>query len=179
MQSLNGIIAKYGKDTDKMRYERVYQQYFRGRKPPRKVLEIGVNKGASLMVWKEWFKAKVFGIDNDLAKLEYEPGKVFQGDQTDRKFLRRVMSEIGSVDLIIDDGGHKMKQQIISFQELWPYLNKGGIYVIEDLITSSMPEYIDLPFTTVDYLLKEVKLIAEGLKAESITFFRNICLIEK
>ncbi len=39
-------------------------------------------------------------------------------------------------DIILDDGGHTMKQQITSFKILYPFVKKGGIYIIEDLHTS-------------------------------------------
>ena len=38
--------------------------------------------------------------------------------------------------MIVDDGGHRMDQIIISFQSLFPFLKKGGLYIIEDLCTS-------------------------------------------
>ena len=65
-------------------------------------------------------------------------GRVFFGDQADRTFLRRVVAETvqktnKKFQLIIDDGGHRAVQEIISFQELWPYLADGGIYIVEDL----------------------------------------------
>jgi hypothetical protein len=42
----------------------------------------------------------------------------------------------GPLDLIIDDGGHTMRQQQTSFGFLFRHLKVGGIYIIEDLHTS-------------------------------------------
>jgi hypothetical protein len=39
---------------------------------------------------------------------------------------------------VIEDGGHTMRQQITSFEVLFPFLNPGGIYFLEDLLTSWM-----------------------------------------
>jgi 8-demethyl-8-alpha-L-rhamnosyltetracenomycin-C 2'-O-methyltransferase len=44
-------------------------------------------------------------------------------------------------DIIIDDGGHSMNQQITSFKTLFPFLKPGGLYIIEDLHTSYWQEY--------------------------------------
>jgi hypothetical protein len=58
------------------------------------------------------------------------------GSQEDIAFLKTVNSEQGYFDVIVDDGGHTMKQQITSFTHLLPKVRSGGIYVIEDLETS-------------------------------------------
>jgi len=42
-------------------------------------------------------------------------------------------------DIIIDDASHYPPHQIISFQNLWPKLRPGGLYVVEDIETS----YVD------------------------------------
>ena len=42
----------------------------------------------------------------------------------------------GHFDVVVDDGGHSMEQQLTSFRVLFPLLRPGGIYVIEDLDTS-------------------------------------------
>jgi hypothetical protein len=41
--------------------------------------------------------------------------------------------EVQSVDVIIDDGGHTTEQQIVTFEELFPILNPGGVYLCEDI----------------------------------------------
>jgi hypothetical protein len=65
-------------------------------------------------------------------------GKVFFGDQANRTFLHSVIDKTvkktgHKFQLIIDDGGHAATQEKVSFQELWPYLDDGGVYIIEDL----------------------------------------------
>jgi hypothetical protein len=43
--------------------------------------------------------------------------------------------------MIVDDGGHKMEQQITSFKSLWSCLNDGGLYIVEDTHTSYWPGF--------------------------------------
>jgi hypothetical protein len=45
------------------------------------------------------------------------------------------------VDIVIDDGGHQMRQQITSFEELYPHIQPRGVYLCEDIHTSIVPEY--------------------------------------
>jgi predicted O-methyltransferase YrrM len=60
-------------------------------------------------------------------------------------------------DLIVDDGGHSMKQQQASLEGLWDALKPGGVYIIEDLLTSYMSDlgggYLR-PQTTIEALKK-------------------------
>ncbi|MDE3214022.1 MAG: class I SAM-dependent methyltransferase, partial [Bacteroidota bacterium] len=41
----------------------------------------------------------------------------------------------------IDDGGHTMRQQLITFEILYPFLKDDGIYLCEDTHTSYWYEY--------------------------------------
>jgi SAM-dependent methyltransferase len=109
------------------------------------LLEIGVFHGGSLQMWKKYFgrKASIIGLDVDertrsLAEPQIE---IVIGDQGDRAFLQKMRSEFGPFDIVIDDGGHTMEQQIRSFEELWPAVKDGGVYVVEDLHTSYWDEY--------------------------------------
>ena len=63
------------------------------------------------------------------------------GSQEDIEFLKTVNSKQDYFDVIIDDGGHTMTQQITSFIYLLPKVRSGGIYIIEDLETSYSPNY--------------------------------------
>lgn len=62
---------------------------------------------------------------------------MFNVDQENSTELIAFIETVGQdFDIIIDDGGHTMNQQITSFKILFPALKSGGIYVIEDLHTS-------------------------------------------
>lgn len=127
-------------------YFDIYHNHFcRFRDQPVTVLEIGVADGGSLQMWKSYFgpDAKIYGVDiNPRCKeLEEDQIKIFIGDQSDRGFLRVLREEIGHIDIVIDDGGHMMIQQITSFEELFPFIGETGIYLVEDLSTSYSQAY--------------------------------------
>ncbi len=108
-------------------------------------LEIGVYKGGSLDLWKGYFgpQAHLTFIDIDPAckALEIPGTRIEIGDQSDVAFLTDLAARHGPFDLIIDDGGHKMSQQITSLKTLWRHLADGGIYVVEDTHTSYWPGF--------------------------------------
>ena len=127
-------------------YFEVYHRHFeRFRGKPVVILEFGVNKGGSLQMWRDYFgnKATIYGVDIDprCAELGGRRIKVFIGDQEDRGFLRKVAAETGPIDVLIEDGGHTMGQQIAPFEELYPHLTPDGVFLIEDVHTSYWPKY--------------------------------------
>jgi len=129
-----------------LHYFEIYDNHFarfRGRDIT--VLEIGVWHGGSLQMWKNYFgeKARIIGIDIDERSkaLEEEQIEIYIGDQQDRDFLQGLAEQIGTIDILIDDGGHRMAQQITTFEELFPRISSDGLYVCEDLHTSYWSEY--------------------------------------
>jgi hypothetical protein len=152
-------------ETDKRpevhNYCKRYYQYFASIKEmPIRLLEIGVFDGGSHKMWQSFFpNGMIYGVDIDEACKQYDDEriKIFVGDQADTEFLYEIMKEIGEADIIVDDGGHTMNQQIRSFKTLFPFVKRGGIYVIEDLHTSYVRNFgdcffLDQPMTTVSYL---------------------------
>lgn len=126
-------------------YFEIYHRHlakFRGKNP--NVLEIGVGSGGSLEMWKDYFGdgANIFGIDNRLECLEVakkigqESINIHIGDQSDPEFWRDYILEAPTFDVIIDDGGHLMNQQIESFKCLYYKLADNGVYLVEDTHTS-------------------------------------------
>ena len=112
-----------------------------------RILEIGVANGGSLQLWKKYFgsQAIIYGLDVDPNSKRFEDQEngihIFIGDQGDRRFLKQLRQQTGVVDIIIDDGGHTMDQQITSFEHLYHYVDENGIYLVEDLHTSYWREY--------------------------------------
>jgi ubiquinone/menaquinone biosynthesis C-methylase UbiE len=123
-------------------YERHFARY-RGR--PVNVVEIGVYKGGSLQMWKQYFgpQARIFGIDvnPECAAFAEERIEILIGSQEDRTFLRSLADRIPLIDILIDDGGHTMTQQITTFEEVFPRVAPDGVYLCEDLHTSYWQEY--------------------------------------
>jgi hypothetical protein len=122
-------------------YFDIYHRHFeRFRGKPVTVLEFGVSHGGSLEMWRDYFgrKARIYGVDLDprCADLGGRGTKIFIGDQEDREFLRSIAAEIGPVDVLIEDGGHTMGQQIATFEEFYPLMSPEGVFLIEDLHTS-------------------------------------------
>ena len=122
-------------------YFNIYDRHFsRFRDTEVNVVEIGVCGGGSLQMWKDYFgpSAKIYGVDIDpkCKGLEEENVEIFIGDQANRGFLESLTVKIPRVDILIDDGGHMMEQQINTFEVLFPHIDKNGIYLCEDLHTS-------------------------------------------
>ena len=101
------------------------------------IAEIGVFSGGSLGMWKEYFvnKAEIWGIDiePDCKNYEQDGVRVFIGDQSDPSFLRKITKQDKNIDILIDDGSHLPRHQIISFEEIFKEMNPGGVYICEDV----------------------------------------------
>ncbi len=109
------------------------------------IVEFGVFHGGSLRMWRQYFgrRARLVGVDIDPRCADLaEPGiEVVIGDQEDREFLATLRDRLGPIDVVIDDGGHTMAQQIATFEVLWPAVRDGGLYLVEDLHTSYWEEF--------------------------------------
>ena len=121
-------------------YVELYDTFFEPmRNRAERVLEIGVYKGESVRMWEAYFpRAAIFGIDiKDTSRHETQRIRTFVADQANREQLTRFIDEHGSgFDIVIDDGGHTMEQQQVSFGFFFPHLRSRGIYIIEDIHTS-------------------------------------------
>lgn len=114
-------------------YSRIFNDI---RNEPLNILEIGVWKGESMLMWREYFpNAIISGIDIDLGKVpngKIEGVNLILGDATSKKDIKKFFKD-QKFDIIIDDGSHKTQHIIRSLHYLWPHLNDGGLYVVEDI----------------------------------------------
>ncbi|GAP36440.1 class I SAM-dependent methyltransferase [Piscinibacter sakaiensis] len=123
-------------------YHRTLARY-RGR--PITFLEIGVQNGGSTRMWREYFgpQATIIGVDIDPAcrRLEEEGFEIWIGDQSDPAFWEEFCESHPALDVVLDDGGHTMRQQIVTFDALFPRLREFGTYLCEDTHTSYFPSH--------------------------------------
>ncbi|MGY2997356.1 glycosyltransferase involved in cell wall biosynthesis [Mesorhizobium sp. URHB0026] len=141
-------------NTDKNRhtgnrhcYARVYDRLLSPRRlSMQRLMEIGLCRGLaegnqsetpSVSLWQSYFPfCQVIGVDlTDFSRLNNERFKSFVGDQSKLDDLRRVAAklELGSLDVIIDDGSHASFDEQLTLREFFPLLAGGGWYFLEDL----------------------------------------------
>lgn len=140
-------------------YFEIYQARFEPfRSRPVRMLEIGVFRGGSLSMWKDWLHeaSVIVGLDIDPGCQRFEDAgrgiHVRIGDQCDGDFLRAVVAEFGPFDIILDDGGHTSSQMIASFNHLFrDGLVDGGLYMVEDTHTNYWAGYVDSPMTFIEF----------------------------
>ena len=143
IENLIEIGKKYPSSKNISGFIQLYEKYFAPFKNLKiNILEIGIENGDSLRIWREFFpKANICGIDIEKKNFTIEKTDILQGDQSDHNFLKSLINKYKNFDIIIDDGSHQAKHIITSFNFLFPYLNNNGLYVIEDLQTSYFPRY--------------------------------------
>jgi hypothetical protein len=127
-------------------YFPIYERHFKDFVyKPVTFIEIGCGLGGSLQMWKRYFgpHARIIGVDINPAckKFEEDQIEVCIGQQQDCDFLQRLIDEVGTPDIVLDDGSHVMSHIIASFQFLYPRMLKNGIYMVEDLHTAYWDEF--------------------------------------
>jgi len=151
MKTLEELTIKYDVDALGLGYTPHYAKLFDGvREDVTKVLEIGVETGRSHRMWLEYFpNATIYGFDifksgvEEFHRLQkgnpnLDRSVMFEGNQESVDDLENFLSLHGNdFDIIIDDGGHTMRQQQISLGVLFDAVKSGGHYIIEDLHTCS------------------------------------------
>lgn len=211
MSNLREYFDNVGKSSDKWEpYFSIYDRHLgmvgRGLTDV-SLVEVGVQKGGSLEMWGKWlaerchtYSVEGIDIDPECAKHVYENEriKVTIGDQSSRGFWDEWLASKDRVDVFVDDGGHYMDQQILTFEKVFPKLSVGGVYICEDTHTSYMSgnggglgrkgTFIEYAKGFVDVLhynwkeemtsdLEHKKHIAQGLS--SVHFYDSVVVFEK
>jgi hypothetical protein len=161
MKTLRQLINFYGSDKNLNEYTPIYQSIFHPLKNNEiNLLEIGIGTlipnvpssmvgygdkhyapGASLKAFRDFFhNGKIYG--GDIQKdcmFEEDRIKTFLFDSTNADACNSALNNL-TFDIIIDDGLHESQAQLNTFSNLFPRLNSGGYYFIED-IASHNPLY--------------------------------------
>lgn len=153
-ENMTDLADRYGSDKGsiKHRYTELYHMLFhpyRGRKI--NFLEMGLLIGGpehgidkdrkttdvpSIRMWLEYFpKAHIHGLDvSDFSWFEHDRFTFHRCDMDDRSEITRAIEEISPAPtIVVDDASHASHHQQNAFLEIFPRLESGGLYVIEDL----------------------------------------------
>lgn len=183
-------------------YFDIYETYltkFRGQSPV--VVECGIDNGGFLQVLHKYFGngVQLFGIDlrpkitvEDLGLLGV--AEILQADQGNSYFWDTYTRDYPSPTIFLDDGSHFMHHQILTFERVFPHLEDGGYYFIEDTHSSYMPIFGGLlkkEGTFIEYCMRLVDMlhsdhIEGGYHApewmrwiKSISFYDSMVVVEK
>ncbi len=132
-------------------------------------VEVGVDRGGSLFIWKDFFSkdSRIIGIDTnpDAKKLEEYGFEIFIGDQSNENFWSDFYKKIGNIDILLDDGGHKNIEQIITLNCSLPFINNDGKIVIEDTHASYIKKHYRNPsmFSSMNFF----NLIVDSINRRS------------
>jgi hypothetical protein len=149
-KTLKDLYSKHtGYASDKWElYLSEYQRLFSPlRDAPLRLLEIGIQNGGSLEIWKHYFLQAqlILGCDINPActQLVYdnETIQLVIGDINQTETLIKIVAYSTQFDIIIDDGSHTSSDIVQSFCNLFPLLGEGGIYVVEDLHCSYWTQF--------------------------------------
>lgn len=180
-----------------------YDKYFRtcdATFAPKNVIEIGMWGGGSIMFWNEILKPeKILGIDilsqsengffdQYIEKVNRSGQKIIPSwgtDQADKyKIINLIATHFGDepLDLVFDDCSHMYEPTLASFNAIFPYMAKGGLYIIEDW---AWGHWVELN-TGMPVQAALTRLIADIIKAtgnegliESVTVFEGFAVIKR
>lgn len=158
---LHGEMAEAFNRTSRIHklahYFPIYESVVDRTKPVR-MLEIGNFYGDSVRMWQEYLhpNSRVVGIDIDskLLKIADSSGVHVQlVDDRNISFLRKVATEFGPFDLILDDGNHTSSRMVNCFRSLFMNsLDDTGVYIIEDVDCDYRKSYRDSHISFIDFV---------------------------
>lgn len=136
-------------------YDHLFEKF---RDKPITFVEVGVLGGGSLFMWRDFFgpQARIIGIDLNPAAKKWEATgfEIFIGDQADPNFWKGVSSQIGPIDILLDDGGHTFLQQVTTAQATLDLIVDGGLFVVEDTHTSYMEGFGPRKYSFMNFAFK-------------------------
>jgi predicted O-methyltransferase YrrM len=164
----------------------------------KKVLEIGVFRGHSMLMWKDFFpNAQIYGVDIDYSNHHFglnafdlckdeDRIKLFEMDACNPNNVKAIMRTIGNdVDIIIDDGSHHPYHQLFALLHYTDYLKYDGVFVVEDVFLSKYfdKKFLDYYNNPYNLYTDEKYFFDEVIQKKTINLqkygFKNNDLIEK
>ena len=146
--------STYNLFTHRHPYTPVYSMFLGGLRTKDKpaIAEIGVLNGASIRMWRDYFKnPEIYAFDINERLLEQisregisRTGKLDSGDPA---AIADAFGKLPPLDLILEDASHRLEHQVTAVRELVKYLKVGGLLIVEDIFravpTSYFQEAVD------------------------------------
>jgi predicted O-methyltransferase YrrM len=164
---------------------------------PRSILELGIFQGGSYVLLDKLFKprrmsAVDIGREPVVALCHYIADKDgrfvhFSTSQSDSEVLEHIVRDelANELDLVVDDASHTYEQTKASFEILFPLLQAGGLYLIEDWSWAHHPDYQspDAPFSKrhalSNLLFEQLMLMGSTSLISEIRVWKFLYLIRK
>lgn len=150
MESLEGLYARHDGYVSQRwsGYLPILDREFAARRGERiRLLEIGIQNGGSLELWAKYFTDAEILVGNDVdprcGDLTFADARIATvvGSITKPSTISAIRAISDRFDIVIDDGSHRSDDIIAAFVDLFPALESGGVYVIEDLHCSYFSSY--------------------------------------
>lgn len=130
-----------------------YYNHFRRFRGQKRIvfMEVGVQSGGKIPMLRDFLGPglEYIGIDVNPATRRFARDvdwvTIEIGNQEDRHFWQTIKQTYPHVDIFLDDGGHTMRQQIVTVEEMLPHVQREGLYICEDLSTSWVKRYGGIP----------------------------------
>ncbi|SIR43197.1 class I SAM-dependent methyltransferase [Pseudacidovorax sp. RU35E] len=156
-------------------YLAIYEAYLQPRVRegrPLRLLEIGVQNGGSLQIWKRYLPpgSSITGVDVDPAcgRLDLGPDvRIHIADASSADALQACLGD-ARFDVVIDDGSHRSSDIVSTFVACFGRVVPGGLYVIEDLHASYMPP-LGGGFWAPQAAIEWLKLLADAIHADYLS----------
>jgi hypothetical protein len=162
-------------------YDQLFSKYLEKNQPVT-IMEIGVDRGGSLEIWKKYLPegSKIHGVDINpkCNEIQFSENIFFHlGSASDRSFMEKTFADI-EFDIILDDGSHICSDVIETFKIMFPKIKQGSLYVVEDLHTSYWKGYgggCRKKGTSIEYF----KNFVEALNSDYIGKFNSSRVFSK
>ena len=164
MSTLTQLMNGYGSDkgNGSHNYTEYYEKLFAHCKHDiRAVFELGIGTnnpylpsnmgidgkpGASLRGFRDYFvNAEIYGADIDRDILFKEPRiQTYYCDQRSKDDILTMWNQINTeFDVIIDDGLHEFQANLSFLIHSFPFLKRGGFYIVEDIDNNNYPYWCE------------------------------------
>ena len=168
IESLADLFTKYGSDKTTNGYAGLYECLFHHMRYQNiKFLEIGIGTmipgmissmhgyapdtykpGASLRAWRDYFEnSMIYGLDiQPDTQFEENRIKTIQTDSRNPELTNELLDNLNlsMFDVIIDDGSHKLSDQLATLDVMLGKVKPGGTYIIEDVGGIDADEFMSI-----------------------------------